>query len=295
MGVKGVVEAVRWVVFALFPLIFLITFALYQQVSLNDGKLRIVVCNVGQGDAVLIRSPQGRTFLWDGGPDSSVLDCLSRHLPFWERSLDVVMLSHPHADHLNGLIDVFERYRVKAFATEKLSNTTSGYKALEDAVKNERISISFLTTGDILRSSDGLSLHVLGPTGKYLEETAGKGGEIKESGEFASLIVLVAYKEFDLLLTGDTQVPQLTEATKGTLPNLEVLQTPHHGSRFGLSEELVKRLHPQVATISVGKNSYGHPSPLTLHLLSNDNVRIERTDKRGQIVIVSNGISYSIK
>lgn len=285
----------KWILFLFFPVVFFVSYAIYQQVTLNSGKLKVVICDVGQGDAVVIRTPEGKTILFDGGPDISVLSCLSDHLPFWERTIDVMILSHPHADHLNGLIEVLERYQVKAFATEKLRNTTSGYKALEEAVKEERISISFLYTGDTIRASDGVTLWVLGPSRKYLEETAGEGGVIKESGEFASLIVLLSYKDFDVLLTGDTQVPQLTEATKGKVPQLEVLQTPHHGSRFGLSEELVQRLHPQLATISVGKNSYGHPSPLTLHLLSNDKIKIERTDKRGQIVIVSNGNTYSIK
>lgn len=133
----------KYVLFFIFPVIFLVSFAVYQQVTLNKGTLKVVFCDVGQGDAALIRSPEGKTILFDGGPDGSVLSFLADHLPFWERTIDVIILSYPHADHLNGLIEVFELYQVQAFATEKLSNDTASYKALEEAVKSEKISIIF--------------------------------------------------------------------------------------------------------------------------------------------------------
>ncbi len=284
----------KWLLFIIFPVIFLVSFVLYQQITLNDGKFRIVFCNVGQGDAVLIRSPTGKVILFDGGPDTSVLSCLNDHLPLWQRTVDVMMLSHPHADHLNGFIDVLARYRVKAFATEKLSNPTSGYKALEEAIARERISRSFLYKNSVIQTPDGLTIRVLSPTQKYLENTSTQG-VIKEAGEFASLIVVVSYKDFDVLLTGDTQALQLSEATREKLPRIDVLQVPHHGSRTGLTEDIIKTLEPKVAVISVGKNKYGHPSPFILNLLSRGGIAIERTDKRGQIVIVSNGSSYSIE
>lgn len=286
----------KWLLYGVFILVFLTSYSLYEFWSSNPGKLSVIFCDVGQGDAVLIHTPEGKTILFDGGPDKSVLSCLSERLPFWKRTIDVMVLSHPHADHLNGLIEVVERYNVKVFVTEQLANNTEGYKALKEAIKRERATESFLTTGDALRTSDGVTMRVLSPSSKYLQETAGEGGMIKESGEFASLIMLLSYKEFDVLLTGDTQTSQLTEAIqKSQLPHIEILQTPHHGSRFGLTETILKKLKPDLAVISVGKNSYGHPSPVTLNLLSNDKIKIERTDKRGQIVIVSNGSTYSIE
>lgn len=288
----------KWLLFIVFPILFLLSFALYQHLTINDGKLRVVFCDVGQGDAIFIRSPTGKVILFDGGPDKAVLSCLSDHLPLWQRTIDLMLLSHPHADHLNGLIDVLARYSVLAFATEKLANTTTGYKALEEAIQVERISTSFLHKGGVIRTTDGLTIRVLSPSQKYLESTS-QDGVIKESGEFASLIVLVSYKDFDVLLTGDTQSLQLSEALRQSsgqaIPQIEVLQVPHHGSRTGLTEDIVERLAPDTAVISVGKNSYGHPSPSTLNLLSKEGIKIERTDKRGQIVIVSDGSSYSMK
>ena len=108
----------RWLFFLLFPLFFLGVFAAYQQVTLNDGKFKVVMCDVGQGDAILIRTPKGKTFLFDGGPDKAVLECLSDHMPFWERTIEGVILSHPHADHLNGLIEVLKRYQVEVWSIE---------------------------------------------------------------------------------------------------------------------------------------------------------------------------------
>ncbi len=285
----------KLVFYTLFVFIFFSGYTGYQFFKLNPDKMTVVFCDVGQGDAVLFRTPKGKKILFDGGPDKSVLDCLSRNLPFWERTLDVLILSHPHADHLNGLIEVLQRYKVKAFATEEVANSTTGYNTLKEELKKKSINTSFLSQNDVVKTADGVRFSVLSPTTKFVKETT-VNGLIRESGEFASLIVLVSYRNFDLLLTGDTQVAQFTEAVQRGLPSqLEILQVPHHGSRFGLSTEVLEKIRPDLAVISVGKNSYGHPSPLTLNLLSQQRIKIERTDKRGSVAIVSDGDTYSIR
>jgi competence protein ComEC len=285
----------KYFLFLLFPLVFFVSLFLYQKATLDNGKLQVHVCNVGQGDAVYIRTPGGHNILFDGGPNNSVLSCLSRFMPFWDRTIDLMLLSHPHADHLNGLISVLQRYRVRHFLTEDLANTSAGYKAIQQAVKDEGIPWQLVLAGVTIQTGVGVSLKVLSPDRAFLDRTA-VGGKYITSSEFASLIVLVSYKNFSLLLNGDSQDDQLQEALEGwEIDHVVMLQVPHHGSRTGLSEAIMGELHAQVATISVGKNNYGHPSPLTLALLSKAGIPIHRTDREGDISLISDGTAYNLK
>lgn len=276
-------------------LVFFTLLFVYQGLKFNDGKLHVTICDVGQGDAVYIRTPKGKNILFDAGPDKSVLTCLRKYMPFWERSIDLAILSHPHADHLNGFIDVFEVYNVKQFATEDVANVSDGYHALQEAVAKEKIDWQLLSQGDRIRTSDGLSILVLSPTREYIAKTAIDGKYIT-SQEFASLELLLSYGEFDVLLTGDSQHTQLQQAiSDGGVLSLEVLQVPHHGSKTGLTEEILAQLRPHVATISVGENTYGHPAPYTLSLLEKKGVKILRTDRQGDLRLISDGKAYSIQ
>lgn len=286
----------KYLVFIVIIVIFFLGLSLTQLVSHFDGKLHLTICDVGQGDAVFIRTPRGQNILFDGGPDNKVLECLEKEIPFWEKKIDLMILSHPHADHLNGFIDVLKIYRVKQFITIDVANKTDGYDALRHAVEEERIKWQVVDAGDVVRTSDGVTFTVLGPTREYIEKTAVDGKYITSS-EFASLEMLVSFRDFDVLLTGDSQHIQLQQAVSSlALPQVEVLQVPHHGSKTGLTEELVAAIHPDMATISVGeKNTYGHPSPLIIDLLQKVGSTILRTDKEGDLRLKSDGKSYSIE
>lgn len=269
--------------------LFITGFSLYQAVMFYDGKLHIIFCSVGQGDAIFIRTPQGSSILVDGGPNEAVLDCLSRHMPFWQRRIDLVLLSHPHADHLNGLIGVVNHYTVGGFATEKLNNTTAGYIELMKLVEQNHIMTQFVYKGDELILSDRVILRVLGPTKDFLTRTS-PSGIVGESREFGSVIPLISYGSFQALLTGDTQSGELSDAIVGLSDRIEVLQVPHHGSKTGLTSQILDRINPQVTVISVGRNNYGHPSPQTLKILREKGTRILRTDKDGDVEIISDGM-----
>ncbi|MBI2049702.1 MBL fold metallo-hydrolase [Candidatus Roizmanbacteria bacterium] len=265
----------------------------FQAIQFGEGKLRLVFCDVGQGDAIFIRTPGNLDILVDGGPNDSVLTCLTNNMPFWDKTLELVILTHPHADHLNGLISVFENYEILEFATENLKNKTQGFKYLMDLIERENINMRFLYAGDKFRFKDGVALEIVGPTNEFLELTSPQGF-IGESGEFASVETLIKYRDFSALLAGDSQARQLKDAIdKGYLTKTLVLQVPHHGSKSGLDSEILDILMPELAVISVGKNRYGHPNALITQLLKDKGIKTLRTDRDGEVKITSDGNTWS--
>lgn len=269
---------------------------IYQNIIFVDHKLHVTFCDVGQGDAIFIRTPQGSDILVDGGPDNSVLNCLSKRMPFWDRTIELVILTHPHADHLNGLISVAKNYKIVSFATENLSNTTQGFSLLVDLIKKEGVRIRHVYANDKFKLRDGVVLEIVGPTKEFLGFTSPQG-LIGESSEFGSLLTLVKYEKFSVLLTGDSQAEELSEAVRTSLfaKGISVLQVPHHGSRTGLTSEILDILNPKLAVISVGKNSYGHPTAFILDLLKTLNIKTLRTDLDGEVEVVSDGNTFKVQ
>ena len=222
-------------------------------------------------------------------------------MPFWDRTIELVMLTHPHFDHFNGLVSVFNRYTVISFVTEKIENDTKSFASLLSAVQKEKIKPRYVFAGSTMHTNDGVTIRIVGPTNSFVAKTSPQG-KIGESKEFGSLETLVSYGSFDGLLTGDSQAEELVEAV-GMIPSkIEVLQIPHHGSKTGLDEQILGGLDPKLAVISVGKNKYGHPSSRILELLKTYGVKVLRTDlpagrqvSNGDIEVISNGKTWYVR
>lgn len=278
--------------------------------TLPDGKLHLVFCDVGQGDAVLVRFPDGRDMLVDGGPNNKVLDCLGRHLPFWDRSLDLVFLTHPQKDHLQGLIAVLARYGVDYFVRSDIANTTEGYTQLMENISTKHVRQRYVTSGETI-SIGSTTLSILWPSEEQIavfkrhslavsQESVLQGSVLGVSSASnlndGSVVFSLRYGSFDAIFTGDAD----TRVESGwrsslALDTLEVLKFPHHGSRTGMSEAFLATLAPRLAVISVGKNSYGHPNEATLATLAKQGVQVRRTDKDGDVEIVSDGRTWKIE
>lgn len=272
-----------------FILVGLAAMLTWQELQFADGKLHVVFCDVGQGDAIFIRTPNRKDILLDGGPGKKVLDCLSHHMPFWDKRLELVILSHPHQDHFAGLIDVIKVYSILSFVTENLSNESDSFAYFQKQLVEKAIQARFVYTADGIKTNDGVGLRVLAPSQRFLKETSPRG-LIGGSGEFGSLILLLSYGEFDLLLTSDAQASQLADATSLIASSIDVLQVPHHGSKTGIEKETVSQLAPKLAVISVGKgNRYRHPHEETMKILRDKDIKIIRTDHTGEIEVVSDG------
>lgn len=287
----------------LFFLIFFFLLAgvfFYENARFNDGKLHLVVCDVGQGDGILIRTPKGSDILIDGGPDDSILDCLSNHMPFWDRAIEIMILTHPHADHLTGLISVLKRYKVMHYFTENIKNNTLVYRKLQDALAKNNLTAKFNFAGDRIDFSDKTSLLTIWPEKEWFEnqklqdnQNLGKDNFSLDVNGF-SVIELLTYGNFKALLTGDGGVLVEDRIAKA-VGKIDVLKVPHHGSKTGMSDYFLSEVNPKIAIISVGsKNRYGHPSKQTLDLLLKFNIKILRTDKNREVEVVSDGKNFKI-
>lgn len=260
----------------------------YQYFTFHDGKLHVVFCDVGQGDGILITTPANKQILVDAGPDKRILDCLSSHMPFWDRSIDVALLTHPHADHFAGYYFVLEQYTISQFATEELENTSDGFGQLQKRLKIHNLPMRFVAAGDRWITSDGVIIQISGPTTDFLK-SKDPDGIITSSAESASLVIKVAYGDFSVLLTGDAPVDQMQMIAKEGVGGLDVFQIPHHGSSTGVDRHVIESLSPKLSVISVGKNKYGHPTKKTLDLLQESGVKVLRTDQIGDVELVSDG------
>lgn len=268
-------------------------FSIYQYVKFNDGKLHIVICDVGQGDAIFIRTSRGSDVLIDGGPDNKVLSCLARHMPFWDRTLEVVILTHPDADHSSGIIDVINRYSLTHFYTSKVEGKTLVYKELLKKLADHKIKIQHIWQGDKLTFGNGLSFLTLWPTYERDEQNIASGGTFATNS--FSVMELVSYKNFKGLFTGDINAEELSKVVD-MAGVIDFLKIPHHGSKNGLNSSILDMVSPKLAFISVGaKNRYGHPSASALELLKERNIKILRTDQMGDIEIISNGYRWQVK
>lgn len=261
--------------------------------TLPDGKLHLVFCDVGQGDAIYIRTPNGQDILIDGGPNDRVLSCLGQHMPFYDRTIEIIALSHPQADHLNGLISVIERYNVNYFVSNGIGSQTEGYNKLVGLINNKKIKIKNEKAGGKILV-DSLDLITVWPTEELITSqdvlgVATTGLSVNES----SLILRLNYGQFDALFTGDVSKEVLSRLYYDFGEPIEVLKVPHHGSKTALPEGFLEEIKPQLAVISVGKNSYGHPAKETIRKIKEiSGIRVLRTDQDGEIEIISDGKSW---
>lgn len=262
-----------------------------------DGKLRVTVCDVGQGDGILV-SRGTEQMLIDGGPNSSIIDCLDRHMPFFDRRIEVVVLTHPEADHLTGLIDVVERYTVLQFVSSPIGKQTDGYRKLMTELKEKQVPTRVVYAGDRIKLGEQ-EFAVVWPERKWVDDQGGQVlGLATDKDEVNGYAVggILKYGGFKMLFTGDAdQKIESEELAYGRLEKVAVVKVPHHGSKTGMTKEWLEALGAKAAVISVGKNSYGHPTAEALKLLSDKKIKTVRTDQEGDIEIVSDGQKWSVK
>mgnify|MGYP001585620320 CR=1 FL=1 len=276
----------------IFGLLVLILFAVWVAVfSLPDQNLHLVACDVGQGDAILATYGNIQ-ILTDGGANNKVLDCLGRHMPFWDRTIELVILTHPDRDHFRGLIEVFRRYRIDNYLSNGLESGSREYQVLKNEVGGRGTKTIIAREGLSIRAGK-IRLDILNPTE---EELKGLKTNVSERNEY-SVVNTLSLGDFDALLTGDVENGAADNVAGKLALNAkrewEYIKIPHHGSKNGLTQKLLDAVRPKLAVISVGKNSYGHPHEETLKILRK--TKILRTDEMGDVEVVSDGKKFWVK
>jgi len=272
---------------ALFTLLlFVCVISVYIYVTEIRSKiLTVAFLNIGQGDAIFIEAPNGNQVLIDGGPGRSILREIGAMMPFYDRSIDVVIATHPDADHVGGLNDVFDRYKISLFMEPGVDTDTNVYLELKRKIASTTLIEA--RRGMVVELGAGVNLEIIFPVGDVTNW---------ETND-ASIVARLVYGETEFLLTGDA--PIKTENALiylGSNLNADILKVGHHGSKTSTSDLFVKAVAPEYAVISSGKeNRYGHPTLEVLKILENNNVKILRTDTEGRIVFGSDGANLKLK
>ncbi len=246
------------------------------------GILTVAFLDVGQGDAIYIEAPNGNQVLVDGGAGKQVLRALGEVMPFYDHSLDVVIATHPDADHIGGLPFVLERFAVGAVLEPGVTAETGVYRAFEELLADGSPLRVLARRGMKLELDQGVSLDIFFP------DQDPTGWETNT----ASIVAQLTYGENEFLLTGDSpiKIEQYLLGRDGEALQSDVLKAGHHGSRTSSAPEYISAVHPQYAVISAGKdNRYGHPHQEVLDILNRVGAKVLRTDELGTIIFRSDG------
>lgn len=267
----------------------------------DADALRVSFMDIGQGDATLLQFPNGQTMLVDCGPDASVLSALGRNLPWNQRDLDYLVITHAHADHFGGCIDVLARFRVhtifyNGYDGDGSSLLRDWHRAVTEEQGVEGAHYTIIRKPDTVTVGSS-TIAFLYPDHDVAAEPHVPGEKTIDVND-TSVVIKVTYGTQDVLLTGDMEAPlehYLVTKTPAVLP-AEILKVGHHGSRSSSSEEFLRTVRPKDAVISAGKgNSYDHPHRAILYRLTDFGITAWRTDIGGDILATLSTSTYAIQ
>jgi competence protein ComEC len=292
-GIKKVVEGIsklrpgfstKWLIL---PLLVVAILVWSIALTTPDDRLHVSFLDVGQGDAILIQTPNGQDILIDGGPDPQKINLeLGERLPFWDRTIDLVVCTQPHADHVTGLVEVLQRYKVKQVLDPEISYNSSIYQEWLRLIEDKGIEYNIARAGQEIDLGSGIEIEVLNPPESLFEETS---NDVDNNG----VVLRLGWGQVSFLFTADIREEAEFELI-GQRANLKstVLKVAHHASETSTTSQFLAAVDPELAVISVGAdNSFGHPGPEVvkrlIDRLGEDNVY--RTDEDGTIEFITDG------
>jgi len=248
-------------------------------------NLEVNFLDVGQGDAVLIKTPGGQNVLIDGGPDKTVIKRLGENLPWWDKQIDLMILTHPHDDHVTGLIEVLKRYRVKRILYTGATHNAPNYLTWLKTVRDKEVPLTIVDKARTVALSQSVKLEILYPEKSLLNKTL---ADLNDS----SIVLQLIYGQNKFLLTGDAGLAvEKALLASGADLAADVLKVGHHGSEYSTSQEFLDKVKPRLAVIMVGKdNDFGHPNLRIIKRLERAGARIFRTDGVGTVKLKSDGM-----
>jgi competence protein ComEC len=280
---------------AIFITLSIILLIIIVQVFSPPDNLKVNFINVGEGDCILIEAPNKINILIDGGgtPQSNFDVGNKIVIPYLRRkgidTINLLVLTHPHLDHLEGLLPVIKEFKVDMVLDSGLISDLQEYKEFISTIQEKGIPYHQAKAGDNFIFSNNLEIFLLNPS--YISD-------FYNDSDFnnASIVIKLFYKNADFLFTGD--IEETTENKLLIWQNIlqsDVLKVSHHGSATSTNSEFLDRVNPMIAAITVGKNNFGHPSQKVIERLEDKNIKIYRTDEDGTIIVRTNGQEYWIK
>jgi competence protein ComEC len=244
----------------------------------RSSELKMVFLNVGQGDAILI-SQGSNQILVDGGKSGKiVLEKLGKYIPFWDRKIEAIIITHPDFDHIAGLIDVLKSYDVKTVIRTDAKSNSATFGKLSESISAEQAKEVEARRGVALDFPGGAKMEIEYPFSKedYI---------LSKNTNDGSVVAKVVFGGNSFLLTGDFPIEK-EEILVSSSENIQsqFLKISHHGSKYSTSDNFLEKVKPAEAVISVGKNNYGHPSSEVIERLERNGVKIRRTDQSGDVI-----------
>ena len=267
----------------------------YSQPPKEEG-VTIKVLAVGQGDAILIRTPE-QTVMIDTGDSSETKRFRTVLKQEGIRRLDKLIITHPHRDHIGGAAEVFRLCEIKAVYDNGQPTTTNIYREYLKTILKKRISYQPLRDGDVLELGGGALLHVLSPTQQMVDERGMQNGKLDLN--LNSVVARIEYGDFSMMLTGDAEIPTeegiLERHAAGAL-RCQVLKASHHGSKTSSCDSFLKAVDADVVLVSCGEsNEYHDPHPSVLYRYRKHEMDYYRTDKNGTITVRTDGKKYTVQ
>jgi len=271
--------------FLLIANFFCLSFLFYLK---SEKFLEVIFFDVGQGDGILIKTPYHQKIVIDGGASFSIIEKISKEIPFFDREIDLLILTHPEKDHIVGAIEILKKYKVKNVVTPKLRKETIYFKVWENLLQQKPENLYFVKRGNLILMAP-LVTFVLNP--KEIPKSQ------PENLNPYSLVFKTQFEKVSFLFTADIPISTQKEILKEKI-NLksDVFKVPHHGSKFSLEKNFFEKVFPKIAVISVGrKNPYSHPHKETISFLEKLNCKILRTDLFGDVKIITDGKFLALK
>jgi competence protein ComEC len=263
-----------------------------------DFLLHAHFYDVGQGDGTMIQTYLGHQIVIDGGPSNAILKDLGHDLPFFDRTIDLLILTHPHADHVTGLVDILKRYKVKTVLLPDVLFNSSAYQEFLKLIDEHHVQKIYAHTGQRIWLDPATVFDVYFPASGETDITQGADGFGQAATDVndTSIVGKLSFGKTRILFTGDAGT-NIEHSLIGRF-NLQadILKVGHHGSKYSTQPEFLQAVAPKFGVIEVGAgNTYGHPTPQTLDNLAVAHVQTLRTDQDHNIEFISDGSSLYMK
>ncbi len=271
----------------IFVIIIIILLEFYYFYEENDKMLNIVFLDVGQGDAILIKSPNGKNILIDGGPDSDLTEKISKYMAYKNNKINMIIITHPHRDHYYGLISVIKKYKPEKIIYSGIDVYLSDYIYMKKVINDNALELIKPKIGDKYEIDENLYFQIT-----YMPKIS-----TVENLNDASVSIKLTYGNFDAIFNGDAscEIENIILKNNTDLKS-EIFKASHHASKYSNCDNLLSDMKPEITIIQSGiDNKFGHPHQEAMNRILKSGSQILRNDQLGDIIIKSNGENYEIE